>query len=218
MEVTNEELPSRCANDRALRNIARDHYAIPIRLISHSSSTPEFSRHAPAHRLAQRLDVGGGGAAEIDEKIAVHLRDLGGPVLQAAAAGGIDELPRLVAGRILEGRAAGAALDRLRRLARFGDLVHLRRDGGRIAGRALEQRLREDDVVGRAAMAIGVVHVGVGEDVEASLPVDGARLDQCVLGLAAIGAAVHAQRPADRAGDAAEESEPGDRRLLRGTR
>ena len=52
---------------------------------------------------------------------------------------------------------------------------------------------------------------------EASLPVDGARLDQCVLGLAAIGAAVHAQRPADRAGDAAEESEPGDRRLLGGT-
>src|SRR3954466_9439156 len=77
--------------------------------------------HAPAHRLAQRLDVGGGGAAEIDQKIAVHLRNLGGPVFQAAATGGIDELPRLVAGRILEGRAAGAALDRLRRLARFGD-------------------------------------------------------------------------------------------------
>src|SRR6478736_8515986 len=112
--------------------------------------------YAPAHRLAQRLDVGGGGAAEIDEKIAVHLRDLGGPVFQAAAAGGIDELPCLVARRILERGAAGAALDRLRRLPRFGDFFHLRRDGGRIAGRALEKRLREDDVVRRAAMAIGV--------------------------------------------------------------
>ena len=49
-----------------------------------------------------------------------------------------------------------------------------------------------------------------------ALPVDAARLDQRVLGLAAIGAAVHAQRAADRAGNAAEEGEPGDRRLLRG--
>ena len=47
--------------------------------------------------------------------------------------------------------------------------------------------------------------------------VDAARLDQRVLGLAAIGAAVHAQRAADRARNAAEEGEPGDRRLLRGT-
>jgi hypothetical protein len=31
---------------------------------------------APAHRLAQRFDIGGGGAAEIDEKISVHLRHL----------------------------------------------------------------------------------------------------------------------------------------------
>ena len=56
------------------------------------------------------------------------------------------------------------------------------------------------------------------EDAHASLPVDAARLDQHVLGLAAIGAAVHAQRAADRAGDAAQESEPGDAGLLRGAR
>ena len=61
------------------------------------------------------------------------------------------------------------------------------------------------------------MHVAVGEDAHAALPVDAARLDQRVLGLAAIGAAVHAQRPADRAGDAAKEGEPRDRRLLRGT-
>ena len=58
----------------------------------------------------------------------------------------------------------------------------------------------------------------LAEDADVALPVDAARLDQRVLGLAAIGAAVHAQRPADRAGNAAEEREPGDRRLLRGAR
>ena len=85
----------------------------------------------------------------------------------------------------------------------------------RIAGRALEQRLGEDDVLGRAAMAVAVVHVGVGEDVQAALPVDAARLDQHVLGLAPVGAAVHAQRAADRARNAAQEREAGDARLLR---
>ena len=40
--------------------------------------------------------------------------------------------------------------------------------------------------------------------------VDGARLDQHVLGLAAVGAGIHAQRAADRAGNAAIEGEAGD--------
>src|SRR4029453_4476513 len=74
----------------------------------------------PTHRLAQRLDVAGAGAAEIDQKIAVHLRHLRIADLQPAAAGSIDELPRFVTGRVLEGRAARAALDRLGGLARFG--------------------------------------------------------------------------------------------------
>ena len=45
--------------------------------------------------------------------------------------------------------------------------------------------------------------------------VDAARLDQNILGLAAIGAAVHAQRAADGAGNAAEEREAGEAGLLR---
>src|SRR5262245_15189922 len=153
--------------------------------------------HARPHRLAQGLDVGGGGAAEIDQEVAVHLRHLGAADREAAAAGGVDDLPGLVAGRVLEGRAAGAALDRLGGLARLGDLVHLGGDLLRIAGLALEQRGGEDHVVGRAAMAIAVMHVAVGKDVQAAGAVDAARLDQRVLGLAAIGAAVHTQRPAD---------------------
>ena len=64
-------------------------------------------------------------------------------------------------------------------------------------------------------MAIGVVHVAIGEDADVAGAIDAARLDQHVLGLAAIGAAVHAQRAADRAGNAAQEREPGEAGLLR---
>ena len=48
--------------------------------------------------------------------------------------------------------------------------------------------------------------------------VDAARLHQHVLGLAAIGAAVHAQRAADRARNAAQEREARDAGLLRRAR
>jgi hypothetical protein len=75
------------------------------------------------------------------KKIAMHLRHLRIADAQAAAAGGVDKLPRFVAGRILEGRAAGAALDRLRRLARLGDLIHLGGDDRRIAALAAEEWL-----------------------------------------------------------------------------
>src|SRR6266851_9607472 len=88
---------------------------------------------ARPHRLAERLDVGRAGATLVDEEIAMQVRHLGGAHRQSAAAGGVDELPCLATRRILEGRAAGAALDRLGRLAAFGDLVHLGSDHGRIA-------------------------------------------------------------------------------------
>src|SRR2546423_1730390 len=80
--------------------------------------------HARTHGLAQRLDVGGSRAAEVDQEIAVHLGDLRTADREPAAAGGVDELPGFAPGRVLEGRAAGAALDRLGGLARFWDLVH----------------------------------------------------------------------------------------------
>ena len=47
------------------------------------------------------------------------------PMHEPAAAGLVDQLPGLAAGRILEGRAAGLLADRLRGLARRGDAVHL---------------------------------------------------------------------------------------------
>ena len=49
------------------------------------------------------------GVARVDEEVAVFLADLGGADAKPAAAGLIDQLPGLVAGRILEGRAAGLA-------------------------------------------------------------------------------------------------------------
>src|SRR5215467_13724237 len=81
--------------------------------------------HARAHNLAERLDVGRAGAALVDEEVAMQLRYLGGTHRQSAAAGSLNELPCLAAGRILEGRATGATLGRLGRLAAFRDLVHL---------------------------------------------------------------------------------------------
>src|SRR5262249_11917220 len=83
--------------------------------------------------LAQRLDVGRTRAAEIDEEVAMHLGDLRVADPQAAAAGRVDELPGFLARRILERRAAGATLDRLRGFARLGDPIHLGCDRGMVA-------------------------------------------------------------------------------------
>src|SRR5580704_3251014 len=87
---------------------------------------------AGTHRLAERFDIGRGRVAEIDQEIAVHLRNLRFADAQSAAARGIDELPGFLSRRILECGAASAALDRLRRLARLRDLLHLGRDDRRI--------------------------------------------------------------------------------------
>src|ERR1700759_236014 len=54
------------------------------------------------HGFAQRLDLGGRGIAEIDQEIAMHLGDLRIADAQASAAGGVNQLPGLMAGRILE--------------------------------------------------------------------------------------------------------------------
>src|SRR5262249_62190958 len=98
---------------------------------------------APAHLLAERLDVCGARVAAIDEEVAVHLRHLRVADGEPAAARRVDQLPRLVAGRVLERGAAGAALDRLRRLARLGDLVHLGGDLVRLARAPRKERLGE---------------------------------------------------------------------------
>src|SRR5439155_19658932 len=75
--------------------------------------------------LAQRLDVRGCSLAQIEQEVAMLFRDLGVADGEAAAAGLVDQLPGFGTGRILEGRAAGAAAQGLARLPLLCDAVHL---------------------------------------------------------------------------------------------
>ena len=77
---------------------------------------------------------------------------------------------------------------------------------------------REDDIFGHAAVAVAEAHLGVAVAANVARAVDAARFDENVLGLAPVGAAVHAQRAADRARNAAQEREPRNAGLLRGLR
>src|SRR5829696_8774324 len=164
--------------------------------------------HPSAHFLTQTLNVSGSGIPSIDQEVAVHFRDLRITDDEPPATGGVDELPGLVAGGVLESRAAGLLLDGLGRLARLRDPLHLGLDRRLIARAALKQGLREDHICGRARMPIGEAHVGMAEDADVALAADPAHLDEYVRRLAAVGAGVHAQRAADRAGDAAKKREP----------
>ena len=69
-----------------------------------------------------------------------------------------------------------------------------------------------------AAVAIDELHVGIGEDMLGAVAADAGGLDQHVLGLAAIGAGIHAQRAADGAGNAEEEFQAADIGRCRGLR
>src|SRR5262249_34997473 len=119
--------------------------------------------HPRTHGFTERLDIGRGRRAKVDEKIAVQLGDLRVAALEPAATAGVDQLPRLGARRVLESRAAGAAFHRLGRFARLRDRLHLRGDFLRIARLALKQCLSEHDVVGDAAVAVAESHFGVRE-------------------------------------------------------
>ena len=165
---------------------------------------------AAAHLLAQRLDVGGGGLAGIDEEIRVLLRHHRAAHAQAAAARLVDQLPRLAAGRIGEGRAAGARTNGLSRLARRLDLRHAPADRVAIARHAAKPRRDENPILGHAAMAIGKAHLRGRERVAISAAIERHGLFEHILELAAIGAAIHAQSAADGAGNAGHEFEPGD--------
>ena len=123
-----------------------------------------------------------------------------------------------MARRIAKRRAAGAFLDRLVLFAILGDLVHLFENFGRLAGRSLKRRLREDPAVRHAAMAIGEAHVRSRQDMNVAIEIDGPRPGEAVLGLAAMRAGIHAQRPADRTRNAAIERQAANARFRRRTR
>src|SRR3546814_13780012 len=79
-----------------------------------------FRSHATAHLLAEVLQVGGGRRPGVDQEIAVLVRHHGPADGEPAAAGSVDELPGLMARRVFEGAAAGAAADRLAVGAQIG--------------------------------------------------------------------------------------------------
>src|SRR6266436_9349641 len=146
----------------------------------------------------------------IDQEVAVHFRDLRVADPQAAAAGGIDQLPGAFARRILEGRAAGLFANRLSGFAVVLHLVHAGADRLRCGDQPLKARGREDDRGIDAAVAIDELHAGIVEYLFSAVAANTASLDQNILGFSAIGAGVHAQRAADGAGNAEEEFQPAD--------
>src|SRR5271166_6901646 len=89
--------------------------------------------HAPPHFFAQFFEFEGGRLSPVDEKVAMHGRDLSVADRQPPAAGLVDKLPGFRARRVLEGRAAGFFADGLGSLSRAGDSLHLRLDRGGIA-------------------------------------------------------------------------------------
>src|SRR3546814_1675555 len=82
---------------------------------------PRMRLHRRAHFLAQRLDIGAGRTAEVEQEVAMFLAHLRVAAAQATAPRGVDQCPRLMAVRVLESRAAGARPQRLRGFALGGD-------------------------------------------------------------------------------------------------
>ncbi len=165
--------------------------------------------------LAERLDIGRHGPAEVEQEIAMLVRNLRVAAAQAPAAGGVDQRPRLRARRILEGRSAGAAAQRLARLALGGDAVHLGADDGGIAGHALEQRLDHHRALGQRRMTIGISEPRRWPGLDRARAQHQRRLDQQVGDVAAVSAGVHPHRAAHRARNPAQELEPGDAGVAR---
>src|SRR5438128_8009369 len=102
-----------------------------------------------------------GGVTGIDEEIAVHFRHLRSADTKAPAAGGVDQFPGAVAGRILEGRSPGLFADRLRGLAMGLHLGHPRADRFRRADAAAKPRRGKDDRTLDAAVAVDELHPGI---------------------------------------------------------
>src|SRR6267378_3420840 len=171
-----------------------------------------------AHGFAQRFDIMAGRSTGVDQEVAVHLRHLRAADAQAPAAGGVDQLPRAVIRRVLEGRAAGLFANWLSGFAMVLHLVHPRAYRLRRGNRPAKTRGGENDRGIDAAVAIDELHAGIVEHILFAVAVDAGSFEQNVFGFRTIGACVHAQRAADSAGNAVEKFEPADigsRRRLR---
>src|SRR5690348_1615369 len=157
----------------------------------------ELLLHASAHALAESFYIRGGCLPGVDEEIAVLLGNLCCPVHEAAAARFIDQLPSLVPGRILEGRAAGLRFNRLSRFALFHKRIHPATNGFGIARLAFQYGFDENHILRHAALAIDEGHVLRLQRHDVALAVDRPGFDEDVLDLAAVAAGVHPQCATD---------------------
>src|SRR5260370_21142350 len=79
---------------------------------------------AAPHLLAEAFQIRRRRRSGVDQEIGVFLGDLCAAAGEAAATGAVDQLPRLMARRVGEGRAAGARADRLASLPLPLALLH----------------------------------------------------------------------------------------------
>ena len=135
----------------------------------------------------------------------MFLGDLCAPLDKPSAPCGVDQLPGLFTGGILEGAAARLHADRLRRFAIGFDLFQFLGDRDWVARLALEQSLDKDPVLGSAAVAIAEPEVAQPDLVRAALAIEGGRFDQDSSHVTAIGTGIHAQGAADRPRDTRQE-------------
>src|SRR5689334_386619 len=137
-------------------------------------------------------------------------RDLSVASSDSAAPGGVDQRPGLVTMRILEGRAAGAAAQRLRFLAGSGDGVHLRADRFRVARFSAESGFDDDSARRHLAVAVGVAELFQRPFDDFPRAQYQPRGNEDVADLATVSAAVHPHEATDGTGDSAQEFEAGN--------
>ena len=135
---------------------------------------------------------------------------------ETAATRLVHQLPGLLPVGILEGRAAGLAAQRLRSLPAGGNAVHLGLDRRAFARCPAKPRGDDDRALGQLGMAIRVAERRDRQRHQLARAQHHVAIDEDVLDLAAVSAAVHPHEAADRAGDRAQEFEAGDARVARG--
>src|ERR1700730_12681981 len=171
---------------------------------------------APAHFFGEAFDIGCRGAAGVDQEIGMLVRDHCPALRQTAAPGSIDEPPCRLARWVGKSRPRGARADWLGCLPRCADLHQPFCDLGALARDTAQPGLDEDPSGVDPAMAIGKRHRSAVDYMTAAAAVEGSRRNEHVPYLHAIGAGVHPQASADRAGDARQEFEPRKAGLCRG--
>ena len=107
----------------------------------------------------------------------MHLRHLRVADAQAAAAGGVDQLPSLCPGGFLK---VEPPVRLLTGCVASRDSVILSISAAMAAGSSRSPRnvrLREDVIVRRAATPVGEAHIGIAEHMDAAGAIDGAGFD-----------------------------------------